>query len=112
MDYDRLPRWLLSSWVANPRPVGATNYTYGKGMHAALTRRRRKRVEWRAMLKDLNTRHKEQQRQQQQQRQRQQQQQQQQQQALACAAAIRALGGVVPQRPPQQELSAASCLMY
>ena len=73
MDYDRLPRFLLSSWVACSRPVSATNYTYGKCMHAALTyagvdvetwhEEAQERVKWRAMQKDLNKRHKEQQRQ-------------------------------------------------
>ena len=74
MDYDMLPRFLLSSWVACLHPVSATNYTYGKGMQAALTYagvdvetwnvEAQERVEWWAMLKDLNKRHKEQQQQQ------------------------------------------------
>jgi hypothetical protein len=36
MSWDRTPRKLLSAWVAAPRPVGAPQYSYGKGMLAAL----------------------------------------------------------------------------
>ena len=36
MDYERLPRKLLSSWVYNPRPNGSPQFTYARGLHRAL----------------------------------------------------------------------------
>ena len=36
MSFDRLPRKLLSSWVAAPRPPGAPQFTYARGLHKAL----------------------------------------------------------------------------
>jgi hypothetical protein len=65
MKYSRMPRWLLSCWVANPRPVGAPNFTYGRGVQAALeyaglgegdgrwVAQAGDREEWREMLKGL-----------------------------------------------------------
>ena len=63
MEYGRLPRWLLSSWVAHPRPVGAPNFTFGRGMRAALRYAgvsaaewpvlAENRVEWRRMVVEL-----------------------------------------------------------
>jgi crotonobetainyl-CoA:carnitine CoA-transferase CaiB-like acyl-CoA transferase len=65
MKYSRMPRWLLSCWVANPRPVGAPNFTYGRGVQAALeyaglgegdgrwVAQAGDREQWREMLKGL-----------------------------------------------------------
>ena len=36
MDFERLPRKMLSCWVKNPRPVGAPELTYGRGLYKAL----------------------------------------------------------------------------
>ena len=36
MDFQRLPRRMLSSWVPCPRPRGAPPMTYGRSIHAAL----------------------------------------------------------------------------
>ena len=36
MDMSRLPRKMLSSWVRYPRPTGAPQFTYARGLHKAL----------------------------------------------------------------------------
>lgn len=36
MSFDRTPRKLLSSWVNSPRPRGAPEFTYGRGIYKAL----------------------------------------------------------------------------
>lgn len=36
MDFERLPRKMLSCWVKNPRPVGAPEFTCGRGLYKAL----------------------------------------------------------------------------
>ena len=36
MDFTRFPRKMLSSWVPSKRPVGAPEYTYGRGLYKAL----------------------------------------------------------------------------
>jgi len=36
MDFDRLPRKLLSSWVISNRPRGSPEFTYGRGLKKAL----------------------------------------------------------------------------
>ena len=36
MDYERLPRRMLSSWVPHPRPCGAPPMTFGRSIGAAL----------------------------------------------------------------------------
>ena len=33
MDMARLPRKILSSWVRHPRPTGAPQFTYARGLH-------------------------------------------------------------------------------
>ena len=33
MDFDRLPRKMLSSWVCTKRPSGAPEFTYGHGLY-------------------------------------------------------------------------------
>ena len=36
MDFDRLPRRMLSAWVPHKRPVGAPRLTYGRAMGKAM----------------------------------------------------------------------------
>ena len=36
MDFERLPRRMLSSWVPEPRPCGAPKMTYGRTIYKAL----------------------------------------------------------------------------
>jgi len=36
MDFTRLPRRMVPSWVPSNRPVGAPEYTYGRGLYKAL----------------------------------------------------------------------------
>ena len=36
MSMDRLPRKMLSGWVAAPRPIGAPQFSFGKGIYSAL----------------------------------------------------------------------------
>ena len=38
MDFDRLPRKMLSSWVCTKRPTGAPEFTYGRGLYKSLTK--------------------------------------------------------------------------
>ena len=32
IDFDRLPRKMLSSWECTKRPIGAPEFTYGRGL--------------------------------------------------------------------------------
>ena len=36
MDFDRLPRQMLSCWVDRPRPRGAPQFTYARGIYKAM----------------------------------------------------------------------------
>ena len=36
MDFERLTRRMLSSWVPHPRPIGAPKMTYGRSLTKAL----------------------------------------------------------------------------
>ena len=36
MDFDRLPRKMLSPWVCTKRPVGALKHIYGRGLFKSL----------------------------------------------------------------------------
>ena len=36
MDFVRLPRKIMSSWVRHPRPRGCPRFTYGRGLKKAL----------------------------------------------------------------------------
>mmetsp|Transcript_45670 Transcript_45670/g.147025 ORF Transcript_45670/g.147025 Transcript_45670/m.147025 type:complete len:122 (+) Transcript_45670:1726-2091(+) len=38
MDYDRLPRRMLSAWVPHRRPIGAPRMTYGRSIFKALAK--------------------------------------------------------------------------
>ena len=46
MEYDRLPRKMLSCWVKNRRPVGAPEFTYGRGVYKALSAGNLDRNNW------------------------------------------------------------------
>ena len=46
MSWERLPRKMLSSWVRNKRPVGAPQYTYGRGLYKGLKRISRATYNW------------------------------------------------------------------
>ena len=63
MDFTRLPRKMMSSWVRNPRPRGCPRFTYGRGLNKALKKANidnsnwfelaSDRVQWGTMLKSL-----------------------------------------------------------
>ena len=63
MNYDRLPRKMMTSWVAAKRPVGCPYYTYGRSLSKALKKadilqsnwavRASDREEWRDIIKSL-----------------------------------------------------------
>ena len=52
MDYERLPRKMLSSWVAAPRPRGAPPMTYRRSIEKALANFNVKYSEWPALAAD------------------------------------------------------------
>jgi hypothetical protein len=63
MDYKRLPRKMMTSWVAKKRPVGCPYFTYGRSLCKALKKaniheanwavRASQRDEWRETIKTL-----------------------------------------------------------
>ena len=52
MSFDRLPRKMLSSWVFTPRPPGAPQFTYARGLHKALAKAQIPRDSWHAQAQD------------------------------------------------------------
>ena len=52
MPFDRLPRKMLSSWVRAPRPIGAPQFTYARGLHKALTKKEIGRDSWHQKAQD------------------------------------------------------------
>ena len=52
MDMGRLPRKMLSSWVRHPRPTGAPQFTYARGLHKALRRLGIDRDSWHESAQD------------------------------------------------------------
>ena len=52
MDFDRLPRKMLSSWVTERRPVGAPEFTYGRGLFKALKKANIERETWHVEAQD------------------------------------------------------------
>ena len=54
MDYSRLPRRMLSSWVQHKRPRGAPQYTYGRGLVKALRKARIDTATWWGIAQDRN----------------------------------------------------------
>ena len=56
MDYDRrLPRRMLSAWVAHPRPQGAPKMTYGRSIYKALNQFHITRETWTELAADRHT---------------------------------------------------------
>ena len=62
MPFHRLPRKMISSWVASNRPVGCPEFTYGRGLDKALRKVgiykkswheiAQDRAQWRNMIKN------------------------------------------------------------
>ena len=52
MDMGRLPRKMLSSWVRHPRPIGAPQFTYARGLHKALAVHGIDRASWHELAQD------------------------------------------------------------
>ena len=52
MDFSRLPRKLLSSWVNSKRPRGAPSMTYGRGLWKALKKAKITISEWPSLAQD------------------------------------------------------------
>ena len=52
MTFDRLPRKMLSSWVAHPRPLGAPKMTYGRSIRKALKKFHLTEETWPALAAD------------------------------------------------------------
>ena len=46
MDFERLPRKMLTSWVKEKRPRGAPEFTYGRGVYKALKKVNLDRDNW------------------------------------------------------------------
>lgn len=55
MDFGRIPRRMLSSWVAHNRPHGAPEFTYGRGIFKALKKVNIDNAEWHMIAKDRGT---------------------------------------------------------
>ena len=49
MDYERLPRKMLTSWVAEKRPVGCPYFTYGRSLNKALAKAHIAKPTWTAL---------------------------------------------------------------
>ena len=54
MDYNRLPRRMLTSWVQHKRPRGAPQFTYGRGLVKALRLAGIDTVAWWNIAQDRN----------------------------------------------------------
>ena len=52
MPFERLPRRLLSSWVRSPRPIGAPQFTYARGLYKALDKKGISRSTWHRQAQD------------------------------------------------------------
>ena len=52
MPFNRLPRKMLTCWVASPRPRGCPQFTYGRGLQKALKRAELAKSEWTALASD------------------------------------------------------------
>ena len=60
MEFERLPRKLLSCWVTSKRPLGSPEFTYGRGLKKALIKANlplnnwyelaQNRTEWKSLL--------------------------------------------------------------
>jgi len=54
MEFDRLPRKLLSSWVTNKRLIGCPEFTYGRGLFKALNKATIPTDSWHELAQDRN----------------------------------------------------------
>ena len=52
MPFERLPRKMLTCWVASPRPRGCPQFTYGRGLYKALRRADIEKNSWTALAMD------------------------------------------------------------
>ena len=52
MPFERLPRKMLTCWVASPRPRGCPQFTYGRGLYKALRRADIDKNSWTALAMD------------------------------------------------------------
>ena len=52
MEFSRLPRKMLSSWVYISRPLGAPQFTYARGLQKALAKAGIARDSWHALAQD------------------------------------------------------------
>ena len=52
MPFSRHPRKMLSSWVCAPRPIGAPQFTYARGLHKALAKKDIERASWHQKAQD------------------------------------------------------------
>ena len=52
MDFDRLPRRMLSSWVPHGRPIGCPNMTFGRSIRIALGKFHIDRSRWPELAAD------------------------------------------------------------
>ena len=52
MDFDRLPRRMLSSWIPHGRPIGCPNMTYGRSIRMALDKFHIDRSRWPELAAD------------------------------------------------------------
>ena len=55
MDFDRLPRKMLSCWVRNKRPIGCPRFTYGRGLSKALKKANIDVSVWSDLASERNT---------------------------------------------------------
>ena len=52
MGSERLPRKMITSWVCNPRPRGAPEFTYGRGLYKALKKTNIPKGKWATIVQD------------------------------------------------------------
>lgn len=52
MDFGRLPRKMISSWVPHSRPRGCPRFTYGRGLKKALTKANINHLNWYRLARD------------------------------------------------------------
>ena len=50
--YDRLPRKMLVSWVPSKRPIGAPEFTYGRGLYKCFKKFDIDKNDWHNLARD------------------------------------------------------------
>lgn len=55
MSFERLPRKMLSSWVNEKRPVGAPEFTYGRGLYKGLKKAQIDKNDWHILALDRDS---------------------------------------------------------